>query len=233
MVVWLEYLVSRGHECPYTCDHRKVRGRIFTLWDWEWKEENLNEIFKVQQVVLANYSKNNFQLVYDTETSYGNSQCLFCYVGALESHCASDTNVNLQFSLFCAPKTKSLHEVTRAAGVCVLASWKVQRSAIWRWNCTFILQRMLCVNCSDCQFCGQGFSSVSIPRCFSSLLAFLFVATAVSEDVLCPRLLPEQIVALTLLLSNRVIPVKAEDQLSSAFIFWITIVYEFIYHWCN
>lgn len=180
MVVWLEYLVSRGHECSHTCDHREVRGHIFTSWDWEWREENLNEIFKVQQVVLANYSENTFQLVCDTETSYGNSQCLFCYVGALESHSALDTDVNLQFSLFCAPKAKSLHEVTRAAVVCVLASWKVQKSAIWRWNCTFILQTMFSVGCSvsDCQFCGQGFSNVSIPHCFSPLLAFLFVATA-------------------------------------------------------
>lgn len=77
-------------------------------------------------------TKNTFQFIYDTETSYGNSQCLFCCVGALESHSASYTNVNLQFTLFWALKTKSLHEVTRAAGVCVLASWKIQKSAIQR-----------------------------------------------------------------------------------------------------
>lgn len=69
MVVWLEYLVSRGHECSHTCDHREVRGLIFTLWAWELEEENQNEIFKVQQVLLANYTNNTFQLVYDTETS--------------------------------------------------------------------------------------------------------------------------------------------------------------------
>lgn len=63
------------------------------------------------------------------------------------------------------------------------------------WNCS----------CSDCQFCGQGFSDVSIPHSFSSLLAFLFVATALSccEVMVCPCLLPDQIVALTLMLSNR------------------------------
>lgn len=44
--------------------------------------------------------------------------------------------------------------------------------------------------------------SVMLPHCFSSLLTFLFVATAVSEDVPCPRLLPDQIVALTAVLSN-------------------------------
>lgn len=143
MVVWLEYLVSRGHERSYTCNHREVRGCIFTLWDWELKVENPNAVFKVQQVVLASSIKNTLQLVYDTESSYGNSQYLFCYICALESHSASYTNENLYFTLYCAPKTKSLHEITRTPGVCVLASWKIQMSAIWRWNCTLNLQRML------------------------------------------------------------------------------------------
>lgn len=47
------------------------------------------------------------------------------------------------------------------------------------------------------------FSNVSIHHCFSSLLAFLFVATAVGEDMLFPHLLPDQIVPLTLVLSNK------------------------------
>lgn len=49
----------------------------------------------------------------------------------------------------------------------------------------------------------QYFQYVSIPHCFPSLLVFLFVASAVSEDMLCPRLLLDQIVPLTLVLSKK------------------------------
>lgn len=61
------------------------------------------------------------------------------------------------------------------------------------WNCSG----------SDCQFCWQGFSDVSIPHCFSSLLAVLATAITCCEDMLCPCLLPDQTVALTLMLSDK------------------------------
>ena len=87
----------------------------------ELKVENLKEIFKVQQVVPASYRRTTLQLVYHTESSYGNSPCLFCCVHVLESYSAASINVNLQFTLFCIPKPnqKSLNEFTRTSGISV------------------------------------------------------------------------------------------------------------------
>ena len=61
------------------------------------------------------------------------------------------------------------------------------------WNCL----------CSECQLYWQDFNAVSLPDCFSSVLIFLFVVTAVSccEPIPCPHLLPDQIVAFTFVLS--------------------------------
>lgn len=61
MVVWLEYLVSRGHESSHTCNHGEVCRHFFHFVrlniSLEFKGENQREVFKVQPVVLASYLK--------------------------------------------------------------------------------------------------------------------------------------------------------------------------------
>lgn len=123
-------------------------------------------------------------------------------------------------TLFCAPKTKSLHEITRAAGVCVLASWKIQKSAIWRWNCTFILQRMLCVKLLRLRLPALWTRFQSCyPTAFHHCWHFCL------WPLLLVRMCPALACSLTKLwlwhrcCQMRVIPLEAEDQLSSAFIF--------------
>lgn len=146
MVVWLEYLVSRGHESSHTCNHGEVCRHFFTLWDltflWNLKERTREKFLRCSRWCLpVTLRNNNFPVSWWWKkvrwkfSMHIFSACVFwnpcCGLAVYLVLYATDTHTH----------TRSLNEISRPSD---LSSWKihiVQLQQAWSGRC---------VCCSSC-----------------------------------------------------------------------------------
>ena len=128
MVVWLEYLVSRGHESSHTCNHGEVCRHFFTLWDltflWNLKERTREKFLRCSQWCLpVTLRINNFPVSWWwKKVRWKFSMHIFLHV------CSGITVVDLHYTLFCMPQTHThTHTHTHTQGLWM----KSQGHLIW------------------------------------------------------------------------------------------------------